>query len=357
MILIKLLLVLAAVIAALAGLSRLFREWYRVPDSHDETHWVTAEDGWRLALHRIRPKDPDPDKRPVLLCHGFGANRFNFDFPERSFARWLAERGYDCYVIELRGTGHSAKRRWFDPKRWDFHFPDFPEKDLPAAIEHVKKVTGRDRIHYVGHSMGGMSVYAYAQRPGADGLASITSVAGPCAFAHLSKMVPLTKLKPLLAPFPAIHTEALFGLFIPLIGRWLPGMIEDNYNPENMTALTLRRAAANLVSPTSRGLLFNFVHFVQTGHFRAPDGWDYAEHFDGIEMPIFFIAGSVDKLCPPDCVESGYEAVSSKDKKYRLFGRSEGDRMDYGHGDIVIGETAADEVYPEILQWIEAHDG
>ena len=35
-----------------------------------------------------------------------------------------------------------------------------------------------------------------------------------------------------------------------------------------------------------------------------------------------------------------------------LFGRENGDTLDYGHGDLLFGENAPLEVYPRILRWV-----
>jgi hypothetical protein len=46
------------------------------------------------------------------------------------------------------------------------------------------------------------------------------------------------------------------------------------------------------------------------------------------------------------------ELLSSNDKTVMLFGRENGDTLDYGHGDLLFGENAPLEVYPRILRWV-----
>ena len=357
MIVLKIVLILVVLDVVFDIVSYVARAAYRLDDEHDETHFVACADGWRIALHRVKPSRPDPDKLPVILCHGLGANRFNLNFPGRhSLARYLADRGYDAYVLELRGAGLSTRKRFFDPVRWDFGFLDFVEFDLPAAIDHVLKVTGKPRVHWVGHSMGGMVAYAFAQRPAAEKLASLCAVGSPGHFRNLSQMRGAARLKCLLAPFPVVRVDWIFGAFIPLVGHWNPKFITDNYNPENMAVRTAREAGANLVSPVSRKLLLDFAHYVETGRFEGADGTDFAAGLDRVARPVFLISGSVDKLAPRDCVEFVHARVVSADKKYRCFGKEFGDLSDYGHGDLLLGETAPDEVFPAIAEWLEAHD-
>jgi alpha-beta hydrolase superfamily lysophospholipase len=71
------------------------------------TLFALTDDGWRIALHRHR----GDGKRchPVVCCHGLAANRVGFDVtPEHSLAHHLAARGYDVFVVELRGHGDSG---------------------------------------------------------------------------------------------------------------------------------------------------------------------------------------------------------------------------------------------------------
>jgi hypothetical protein len=44
--------------------------------------------------------------------------------------------------------------------------------------------------------------------------------------------------------------------------------------------------------------------------------------------------------------------LASEDKTVMLFGRENGDTLDYGHGDLIFGENAPLEVYPRILRWV-----
>ena len=76
-----------------------------------ERHSATTDDGWTLALYRYPPighwRENQP---PVFLCHGLGANRFNLDAPGKlSLAKWLSEKGFDAWVVELRGAGKSSR--------------------------------------------------------------------------------------------------------------------------------------------------------------------------------------------------------------------------------------------------------
>jgi pimeloyl-ACP methyl ester carboxylesterase len=124
--------------------------------------WVRTRDGWRLALYRYPARHRSSRYGPVLLVHGLGANRFNMDapVPEISLAQYLAARGHDVWVAELRGAGRSRPPGWPLTRRRTFDFDDYVQKDIPAILRRVLDDSGYPQINWVGHSMGGMLAYA-----------------------------------------------------------------------------------------------------------------------------------------------------------------------------------------------------
>ncbi len=137
----------------------------------DARYMARTRDGWRLALHRYTPARR-AHGTPVLLCHGMGSNRFNMDGPgNTSLARALHARGYDVWLLELRGAGHSQRR--FGPTGlfYQWTFEDYVQHDAPAALRLVRRVTGWKRVLWVGHSLGGMVAYGLLMTPAADSVA------------------------------------------------------------------------------------------------------------------------------------------------------------------------------------------
>ena len=68
----------------------------------------------------------------------------------------LAEQGYDVWMGNNRGTEYSMQHVYLDPKRsgkyWEFTWEDMGKHDIPAFISEIKKVTGYEKIHYIGFS-------------------------------------------------------------------------------------------------------------------------------------------------------------------------------------------------------------
>ena len=94
--------------------------------------------------------DPLAARIPVLLVHGLVDNRSVFSVMNRSLRR--------------RGFAHVCS--------WNYSplLPDIARgaADLGAHIENICEQTGYDRVHVVGHSLGGLIARYYVQRQGGD---------------------------------------------------------------------------------------------------------------------------------------------------------------------------------------------
>ncbi len=168
-----------ALIAGVVIFSGYFWQWYYSgATSQDETLHLTTADGWRLAVHHYRPEG-EAMGLPVILCHGLSSNRHTFDLPGGpSLARFLWGRGRDVWTVELRGSGMSDRPRLcYSDFPYDWEFEEHLREDVPAVIDFVLDRTGAPKVHWVGHSMGGMLILAHVSgKPDAAVASAVTSV-------------------------------------------------------------------------------------------------------------------------------------------------------------------------------------
>src|SRR5512140_3464556 len=102
----------------------LIDAWFEIGRARPRLYHARTHDGWRLALYRHAPGRRS-HRTPVLLCHGMASNRWDMDGPGRiSLARYLVRRGYDVWVVELRGAGRSTRPSLWNGKRYDWTFED-----------------------------------------------------------------------------------------------------------------------------------------------------------------------------------------------------------------------------------------
>ena len=77
----------------------------------------------------------------------------------------LADAGYDVWLANQRGNKYSRKHKSLDPDSatgefWQFSFVEMGEYDLPSQLNYIKKVTGQDKVTYIGHSQGTSQMFS-----------------------------------------------------------------------------------------------------------------------------------------------------------------------------------------------------
>ncbi|KAF5298366.1 hypothetical protein FQR65_LT01144 [Abscondita terminalis] len=137
-----------------------------------EVHTITTEDGYILETHRIphgRSNKDEPGKIPVLVMPGVvcGSDIWVNMGLNDSLGFVLADKGYDVWLANYRGTTWSRKHQTFDPDTnpkefFDYSFQEIAAYDVPAMIDYILDVTKQENLMYVGHSQGTTSFFAMA---------------------------------------------------------------------------------------------------------------------------------------------------------------------------------------------------
>ena len=349
-----------------------------------EAHSTETDDGWTLAFKRYRRAGNTRLLGPVVLCHGFSTNGFFWDLDEaHSLARYLADRDFDVWVVSLRGAGASTKpgfsaikgiistrladlpatilRSTLDPKKFNWTVDDYIDYDVPAILSYVTGATGRPKLWWVGHSMGGMILFAHLERVDEARVAGFVAVATPMAILQppndilqgILKQSWLLKLSAL-----AVNTTLPAKLASPLGGAVQTPLDALFYNRDNMDRATITRQFLNGVEDIPTAVLDQFTLMIRTGEFLRADGsYSYTKNLGKVTVPVLLLSGQVDNLAPPEVVRFAYDQVASTDKTYRMFGRVNGYRANYGHNDLVLGIHARDEVFPLIAGWLTERAG
>jgi len=130
-----------------------------------ETHYVTTQDGYILAMHRIPhgiTNGEDDITRPVIFVqHGLLCSSADWVMPtpSKGLGYILADAGYDVWLGNYRGNTYSRNHTFLNPDHqndgfWDFTWDEMAHYDIPAMIEKVLELTGETELFYAGHSMG-----------------------------------------------------------------------------------------------------------------------------------------------------------------------------------------------------------
>lgn len=310
----------------------------------DELYRVPTADGTAIALGRYHPRGPRRYVEPVVLGHSLGTNRFNLDFDERySFARGLARRGFETWVLELRGgLAGSSEGATFDTEA---------EHDVAAALTAVTS-TGAPAVTWVGHSRGGLLAYAHLARNPNAPIRAIATLGSPLTFdaqpgvqRFVNALGPTFRLPTL--PLELASWAWPLGLPPDPIGKYL-------LRADNMDPLVIRQAIAHVSADIPGGVGRQFARWVRTNAFDGEDGFDYRKGMKAIHVPVLAMAGARDLLAPPEAAHLVGKLVSGPSELVRV-GVSEHFSTDYGHGDLVLGLKAPDEVLARLADFLGRH--
>jgi len=350
-----------------------------------KSYYTKTPDGITLALRRYQPGQLSSDKDPVILCHGLSYNQLFWDLKDEvSLARYLSQSGYDVWSLSLRGAcpssqpltsalrklGHfnlepqvllTLRKRWADMKMTDWSVDDHIDHDVPTAISFVRAETGRRQVHWIGHSMGGMIMFAYLGQQNPKVTRQIKS--------FVAAAVPMAVFHPLSKPFRfLLEAKKALKIGSKIVGSSAPAaagaifgdintpMDKLFYNSSNMDDNIIRTMFQKAQEEISPSQFKQLLDMVRNERFRSLNKKvDYTAVLPAVTVPTCFLVGTVDNMATPGAVRFAYRQIHSSDKQFFLFGRVNSHRRDYGHDDIILGKHARQEVYPTILDWLDQH--
>ncbi|PRQ15991.1 putative serine aminopeptidase, S33, alpha/Beta hydrolase [Rosa chinensis] len=390
----------------------------------DELHFVSVPDSdWNLALWRYLPSpQSEPRNHPLLLLSGVATNAIGFDLsPEFSFARSMSAQGYDTWILEVRGAGLSTHgtdsgevnglleagqnhatqigglsqtplnimevgqravtsfadfqerfsttledfQKQLDlVAKLDWDFDHYLEEDVPVAMEYIRTQCKPEdgKLLAIGHSMGGILLYAMLSRcssQGQDsGFASVVTLGSSLDYrpskSSLKLFLPLADPAQVVnvpVPFGAIYTAVHHLVSGTPVLSWLKPQVsaQDLMDPELYEKLIL-----NNFGTVPAKLLLQLATVFQEGGLRDRSGtFFYKEHLCKSNVPILALGGDQDLICPPEAVYETVKVIPEQLVTFKVLGELGGPH--YAHYDLVGGRGAAG-VYPHIIEFLNRHD-
>jgi pimeloyl-ACP methyl ester carboxylesterase len=129
-----------------------------------EEHWTTKDGGVKLFLFEKCARDRAATAGTILFVHGSSmAGQPTFDLhvpgrPESSVMDWFAQRGFDCWCVDMEGYGRSTKDR--DNNARIAQGAD----DCLAAATYIQKLRGKRPFLVYGISSGALRAAMFAER-------------------------------------------------------------------------------------------------------------------------------------------------------------------------------------------------
>jgi alpha-beta hydrolase superfamily lysophospholipase len=303
---------------------------------------VETSDGWTCELRRYQAGGP-----PVVLVHGMGANHYNFDFAAPvSLAQSLQDGGYDVWIVPLRGDpGCEAPSRRASRS---ISFDDYVRYDLPAAVDTVLARSGHEQLGWVGHSLGGMLLYAWLGQAPETVFAGV-AVGSPAAFPQPPSREATARLVGMLPPRGNLPVVAMMR-GTAWMGRHHPSY-DRLANPENLEPDTLRGLARHAMSDIPVPLAHQARTWAREGAITSLDGTRWVPAESGAAVPLLVAGGPMDHVVGEGNVRVACEIFP--DCRYVRLAEEDGFGADYGHIDPMLGVRAREEVYPVIVGFLD----
>ncbi|XP_077359661.1 gastric triacylglycerol lipase [Festucalex cinctus] len=360
------------------NITEIIRRW----DYPAEEHQVPTDDGYILTLNRIpagRRRNISP-VGVVFLQHGLLAAGSNWvsNPPASGLGFALADAGYDVWLGNSRGNTWSRKHRTLTPDNddfWKFSHDEMALLDLPAVVDYIVKVTGREQLVYVGHSQGTTIAFmAFSRLPRLAAKIKLFVALAPVATVAFSSS-PLTKLSVL----PQQLLWKLFGRrdFLPQshITEWfaenicgrrllselcgnlffvLCGFDEFNLNMSRTAVYTTHCPAGTSVqnmvhwAQAVRGGKLSAFDFGAAGnmkHYNQTTPPDY--HIRDMKVPTAIFSGGRDTLADPKDVALLLTQVSNVVFRQHI--------PHWDHLDFIWGLDAPQLMFPAILKLLQRY--
>ncbi|KAL1556647.1 hypothetical protein AAHA92_12240 [Salvia divinorum] len=251
--------------------------------------------------------------------------------------------------------------------KYDWDFDHYLEEDVPAAMEYIRAQSKpKDgQILAIGHSMGGILLYAMLARYSSEGrdpgLAAVVTLAS--SLDYTSSKSSLKLLIPLADPaqvlnVPVVPLGALLSAAYPLTSSppyvlsWMNDLIsaQDMMHPELLKKLVLN----NFCTIPAKLLLQLTTAFKEGGLRNRNSTFFYKDHLPNSKVPVLALAGDRDLICPPEAVYETVKTIPEHLVTYKVFGEPNGPH--FAHYDLVGGRLAVEQIYPCIIQFLSRYD-
>ena len=326
-----------------------------------------TKDGVSLRLTRYQ----GGSKGPVMLSHGLGVSSliFSLDTIDTNMLEYLYAHGYDVWLLDFRNSialpAAAAQSSGDDVALYDY----------PAAVATVREVTGAKDVQMVVHCWGSTTFFM-AMLAGLEGVRSAvcsqiaTRIVAPAATRiktglHLPSFLKDIGIDTLTA-FASTEESFINKIYDEGL-RLYPTALKERCQNLTCHRITFMYAPlydhAQLNDLTHETLYETFgvanvkcfqhlARLTNTGFLVNFDGTDlYMPHLDRLAIPITFIHGADNECFLPESTARTFDELCKRNGK-GLYDRHV--IPGYGHIDCIFGKNAATDVYPFIVDALDA---
>jgi predicted alpha/beta hydrolase len=266
---------------------------------------------------------------PVLMIHGAIENgRIFYSKSNKGLAPFLADKGFDVFVADLRGHGNSIPLIDKHSAYGQFHHIT---EDIPAFIQKVFEVTNNEKISFCAHSWGGVLLNSFfARNP------NFLKKVDKCVYFGSKRRVKgINKDK-------LIQVYFVWGVVCSLLTSfygYLPAQ-KFNLGADNDTKGYLKECSKWVLNDSWIDLNDNF---------------DYRNALKSITLPpILYIAAKNDPaLGNPQDVMRFMEESGRKNAKYTVLSKENGNLHNYDHISMLTHQDCNKDHFVSVEKWLK----
>ncbi len=269
----------------------------------------------------------------------------------------LASKGTTVYALDLRGSARSTRPSYFRPKLWNWTLDDLVDQEIRTTIDWMVERHAGKKIHWIGHSMGGIAYFLWLCRHGSEKILSGTTVGSSIDYFKTgSHYESLLRFKALLEIIKIWPIGLLYHYGAPLISKTDTEIKRFLTYPSQMTSDEVKKLLKLNFSSVPATLLSQLSTAFENGGLKSSDHKSYAQKLQtrSPTPPTFLIAGDEDLQCPPTAVEKSFHLLRHSKNQLKIYGMGYGHQAHYGHFDFLCGKFSKKEVWPDIVKWIHS---
>lgn len=270
---------------------------------------------------------------PVFMLHSTLQDSSTFYSDDGAgLACYLARRGYDVFVADLRGKGKSWPRI---NRRSSFGCHQTITEDIPALVKKIIVKRGRVPQIWIGHGWGSVLMCSYYARFGD----TLCPVGRMVHFGARRRIRSFNAAKKFLINFLWLK---LSGLLVRINGY--------------MPARWMRLGS----SDESQGNYSDYLSWsLQSDWNDCEDGFSYGGAIRERQLPpSFYFASEGDHAYgDPEDVREFVKELGPHDGRMMVLSRRGGNLRDYSHLEMVLHKDCEEDHFPLLLDWLEESGG
>lgn len=273
---------------------------------------VSVPTGEQLALWKVTHKHSKEDKH-VFLTHGtFSSKKVCL-----LLAEYLAENGYNCWILEWRNHGDSFKTSL------PYNFETIAKEDIKSVFDYLIKEQKVKLFDVITHSGGGLcftiALLHYPFYSNYINTITLFACQATKAANNWKKQLRLQSSKGLCRLLGYVPAKTIGGEF------------NEPYS-----------------------FMKQWFDWNLKGVFIGSNKEDYAQKMSSIDVPVLAIFGKGDTfIAPPEGCRAFLNFFQNPNNKSLYGAKENGFLEDYNHGRIVHSRSAYEEIYPKVLDWMK----